>query len=103
MASWLTLTISLLKPGGWIEMQDFDMKFYTTNGQFKEDCPADMWGKSVASGIQALGMEPHPGHQLEGWMKDAGFVNVKAHLLPMPLGPWPKDKMLVCVPSALSF
>ncbi|KIW00297.1 uncharacterized protein PV09_08187 [Verruconis gallopava] len=83
-----------VKPGGWVEMQDFDMIFYTNGGEFKEGCPADVWGKSVANGIQSLGLEPHPGHQLEDWMKKAGFINVKAHLLPMPLGPWPKDPKL---------
>jgi hypothetical protein len=83
------------KPGGWVEFQDLDMIFYTQTGTFKHECPAGVWGKSIAEGVRILGMEPAPGHQLEKWMKDAGFINVSAHLLPMPLGPWPKDKLMV--------
>ncbi|KAF2403937.1 S-adenosyl-L-methionine-dependent methyltransferase [Trichodelitschia bisporula] len=83
-----------LKPGGYIEMQDFDMHFYTTHGEFKPGCPLDKWARAVASGVSAFGMDPHPGPQLKGWMQDAGFVAVKDNLLPMPLGPWPKDRRL---------
>jgi len=83
-----------LKPGGWVEMQDFDMVFYTTNGHFKRGCTLDRWTASIASGIESLGMEPHPGHKLKGWMEEAGLINVNEHILPVPLGPWPKDKKL---------
>jgi len=37
-------------------------------------------------------MEPYPCDKLEGWMRDAGFINIKSELLPIPVGPWPKDK-----------
>jgi len=83
-----------LKPGGWIELQDFDMTFYTRGGEFKRGCPADVWPRQIADGIRTFGMEPEPGHQLEGWVRDAGFINVAAIPLPIPLGPWPKDQVL---------
>lgn len=76
-------------------MQDLDMMFYTLGGDFKDDCPAGRWGKAIADGVRAFGMEPCPGHQLERWMKEAGFINVTPQLLPMPIGPWPKDKTMV--------
>jgi len=82
------------KPGGWVEIQDFDMRFYTSHGEFKTGCPADRWGKEVAAGIQGLGLEPHPGYQLGKWFQDAGFINVHDQLLPIPLGSWPKDKKM---------
>jgi hypothetical protein len=96
----LTAKCRFTKPGGWVEFQDFDMKFYTTQGEFTPGCNSDRWGKEVASGIQVFGLEPHPGHQLEGWVKNAGFINVVDILLPVPLGPWPKDKRLVSLPHA---
>jgi hypothetical protein len=76
-------------------MQDFDMTFYTQGGEFKRGCPADTWSRQVAEAIEAIGLEPQPGHQLEKWIRDAGFINVSATLLPVPLGPWPKDRALV--------
>jgi hypothetical protein len=43
-------------------------------------------------------MDPYPCQKLEGWMRDAGFINIKYELFPVPLGPWPKDKVMVgCV------
>ena len=75
------------------------MVFYTTNGEFKTGCPADIWGKEVAAGCQGLGRDPHPGHKLEGWFKETGFVNIHHLHLPVPLGPWPKDKKMVSLPS----
>lgn len=71
------------------------MIFYTNNGKYEVDCPADQWAKHIVEGITMFGLEPSPGHQLEGWMKAAGFVNIVAVKLPIPLGPWAKDKTLV--------
>jgi hypothetical protein len=79
-----------------VEFQDLDMKFYTTHGEFKAGCNADRWAKELAAGIHELGLEPHPGSQLCKWIKDAGFINVVDSFLPIPLGPWPKNKIFVC-------
>ncbi|OCK77679.1 S-adenosyl-L-methionine-dependent methyltransferase [Lepidopterella palustris CBS 459.81] len=82
------------KPGGWVEFQDFDMIFYTANGEFTRGCALDRWTRGVIEGIQKFGLEPEPGPKLEGWVKDAGFENVHHRLLPIPVGQWPKDKKL---------
>jgi SAM-dependent methyltransferase len=82
------------KPGGWVEFQDFDMKFYTTNGEFTPGCPLDKWTDTIIEGIKKLNLEPEPGPKLEGWVRDAGFENVHHRLLPIPVGQWPKDKKL---------
>jgi hypothetical protein len=84
-----------MKPGGWIELQDFDMRFYTTTGDFKRGCPLDQWTTEVIEGVKVFGMEPEPGPKLEGWVKNAGFVNVHHQVLPIPVGVWPKDRKMV--------
>ena len=82
------------KPGGWAEFQDFDDRFYTTSGDFTVESIIGQWSKTVREGVKQMGLEPNPGPQLEGWMKDAGFINVHARCLPLPVGTWPKDKKL---------
>ncbi|KAH8696251.1 S-adenosyl-L-methionine-dependent methyltransferase [Talaromyces proteolyticus] len=82
------------KPGGWVEFQDFDMKFYSTQGEFSPGCPMDEWTKLVVKGLKKIGVEPEPGPKLEGWLKDAGFTNVHEKVLPIPVGVWPKNKQL---------
>lgn len=86
-----------LKPGGWLEVQDFTMKFYTTNqspDSFQPGCPLDRWTDEIIAGIKKVGLEPEPGPKLEGWIRDAGFINVKHKLLPIPVGTWPRDRRL---------
>ena len=40
-------------------------------------------------------MEASPGPLLEGWVKDAGFVDVVHQKFPLPVGTWAADKHLV--------
>ncbi|KAF2802298.1 S-adenosyl-L-methionine-dependent methyltransferase [Mytilinidion resinicola] len=82
------------KPGGWVEFQDFDMTFYSTGGEFKENSALDQWATGVKHGISKFGLVAEPGPKLEGWVKDAGFTNVHHSVLPIPVGQWPKDKKL---------
>ncbi|KAF2842832.1 S-adenosyl-L-methionine-dependent methyltransferase [Patellaria atrata CBS 101060] len=79
------------KPGGWVEFQDFDMRFYTTNGEFYRGCPSDVWTEKVIEGITKFGLVAEPGPKLEQWVRDAGFINVHHELIPIPVGRWPKD------------
>lgn len=77
------------------------MKLYTNKGEFNNTLSVVRWVNMISSGIQSLGREPSPGYQLEGWMKEAGFVNVKSQLLAIPVGPWPRDKNLVSQVSGI--
>lgn len=83
------------KPGGWVEFQDFELRFYSTDGTFVPGNPADEWSKEVALAITAFGREAEPGPKLEQWIRDAGFENVNHKLLEIPVGPWPKSRRLV--------
>jgi hypothetical protein len=96
----LLISIRNVNPGGWLECADLDLILYTNGGLFTNDCPVGQWAIQLAQGVQKLGMEPYPTQKLEGWMRDAGFINIKYELLPMPVGPWPKDKDMVKAPSS---
>ena len=91
------------KPGGWVEFQDFDMQFYTANGEFTPDCPLAEWTRIVINGLKKAGVEPEPGPKLEGWVKEAGFTNIHHKLLPIPVGVWPKNRKLVSSPKPIFF
>ncbi|ETN45780.1 uncharacterized protein HMPREF1541_09613 [Cyphellophora europaea CBS 101466] len=82
------------KPGGWVEFQDFEMHWYTQQGEFKPGCLLDKWCQEAIEAFQRAGLEPEPGPKLKQWVEDAGFVNIHHELLPIPIGPWPKDKAL---------
>ncbi|TVY27816.1 Secondary metabolism regulator LAE1 [Lachnellula hyalina] len=82
------------KPGGWVEFQDFDMQFYSTDGTFVPGSPPNVWTDEVIAAIKVFGREPEPGPKLEQWVRDAGFENVNHRLIPIPVGMWPKDKRM---------
>ena len=84
-----------LAPGGYIEFQDFDMKFYSTDGTFVPGSAPDIWTSEIVEALKSFDREPEPGPKLEQWVRDAGFENVHHELLPIPCGLWPKDKRFV--------
>ncbi|KNG86832.1 hypothetical protein ANOM_004911 [Aspergillus nomiae NRRL 13137] len=90
------------KPGGWVEFQDFEMQFYTTNGEFKTGCPLEKWCTESIEGLRSVGLEPSPGPKLQQWFKDVGFTNVQQKVVPVPVGVWPKGKRLKTV-GALNY
>ena len=92
------------KPGGWVEFQDFDIQYYSEDGSLKETHSMLQWITTLLKASHDLGREPNPGPKLEGLLQDAGFVNVVHNDFRLPVGPWPKDKDLVCstpLPSSL--
>jgi hypothetical protein len=88
-------TFKYTKPGGWVEFQDFDMRFYSSDGTFIPGCSADEWSQEIILAIEAMDRVPEPGPKLEKWVRDAGFQNISHHCLPIPTGVWPKDKRMV--------
>ncbi|RDW74914.1 hypothetical protein BP6252_06056 [Coleophoma cylindrospora] len=97
LANWpklMSQAFAHTKPGGWVEFHDFDMKFYSTDKSFVPGSAPDIWTSEIANGVRAIGREPEPGPKLKGWVEDAGFINVFHQVLPIPVGPWPKDKRL---------
>lgn len=83
------------KPGGWAEFQDFDAKYYSEDGTMVEGSVVDSWVKTWVQATIDGGKDVHPGSQLEGWMQNAGFQNIRTEKFRVPIGPWPKDKHLV--------
>ena len=47
----------------------------------------------------SVGYDARAGRSLEQWMKDAGFTDISATRIPVPFGPWPKDKVFSFISS----
>ena len=85
------------KPGGWVELQDFYLDYYSQDGSLKPEHAVQQWISILMKACRDFGKDPSPGPSLEGWMRDAGFINLKAEKFNLPIGPWPKDKHLVSI------
>ncbi|KAH0846300.1 putative methyltransferase [Fonsecaea pedrosoi] len=80
-----------LKPGGWVEFQEWDTHIYSKDDSLAEDAALFKFHHYTCGRRTAAGYDSQPGPKVEGWLRDAGFINVQAVKLPIPLGIWPKD------------
>lgn len=87
-----------IKPGGWLEVQDFDLLYYSEDGSLGKELALYNWMITLLKACEDFGCDPCPGPKLEGWMDKVGFQNVKVERFPLPIGPWPKDKHMVNCP-----
>jgi len=80
-----------LKPGGWIEVVDFD-DHKGLMGFFEEGSEVPRWLEAVNEGSERLG-RPRTTEYLEvGFAEELGFVEVKSTDYVLPLGVWRDDK-----------
>ena len=84
-----------MKPGGWVEFQDFNLKYYSDDDTLKDDSDTSKWVDILLDASRKNGREPNPGPLLEGWVKTAGFTNIHHGKIKLPVGPWAKDKQKV--------
>lgn len=83
------------KPGGYTEFQDYNLRIYSEDGSLTPKHAEREWNDLGCGACVSFGKDPEPGPKIEGWMKDAGFVDVYHERFRLPIGPWPKDKHLV--------
>lgn len=84
-------TCSNLAPGGWVEFQDYDISIVSDDGTLTEKHHTSKWMSLLIEACVSVGRDPRPGPNIEGWVKDVGFVDVVHQRFKMPIGPWPKD------------
>lgn len=84
-----------LKPGGWVEFQDYDLPFYSEDGSYSKESDTAKFMQLLVESARKAGKEPNPGPKLEEWVKAAGFQNVVKQKFKLPIGPWPKDQRQV--------
>ncbi|KAK3396441.1 S-adenosyl-L-methionine-dependent methyltransferase [Sordaria brevicollis] len=92
-------TLEHLRPGGWFEMQEVVHFPNTINGPMPPDHPLAQYWALVREGLAALGVDFHAaaGGNLVRMMREAGYENVTERVLQIPIGTWPKNKVLKTV------
>ncbi|KAM0256725.1 hypothetical protein ACHAQJ_004792 [Trichoderma viride] len=103
---WMKLfrrAIEHLKVGGWIELQEIHhtprSALPNGNGEMPPDHPIARYWKHVTEGLAALGIDLNAAAdgRLSNMMQEAGFTNVTERVLHVPIGTWPKNKILKTV------
>ncbi|KAF4624581.1 hypothetical protein G7Y89_g13588 [Cudoniella acicularis] len=90
----LDCAIQAIKPGGYFEFQEILYYPSCDDGTMTDPYPVKDWIDELNKGIANLGGDNFGASKLASQMRDAGFVNVEEIVLKLPLGTWPKDKVL---------
>ncbi|EXJ76938.1 hypothetical protein A1O3_10095 [Capronia epimyces CBS 606.96] len=86
---------SCLRPGGWVENQEFDCQIVSDDASLPEDSTMAEWAKLWNQACEMIGKTGRCDPQkLRDQMHEAGFINTRVIPYKMPIGPWPKDPML---------
>jgi hypothetical protein len=87
-----------VKPGGWVEYQDFDLNYYSDDNSLRPEHSMKKWINGCIEASEKNNRDTTPGPKLKGWLQEAGFINVREHIFKLPIGKWPKDPVQVSGP-----
>lgn len=80
-----------MKPGGWIELQDFDHVSHSDDDTIPEKYPYDQFLDMMEWAWGKLGCDCKLAPKVGKLLEDAGFVNISCKMLKAPIGVWPKN------------
>ncbi|KUJ20195.1 putative Demethylmenaquinone methyltransferase [Mollisia scopiformis] len=81
-----------LKPGGWIEVLDFDSHDRTLLSFFGKDSEVADWLKTINECAKMSGRPRGVAHLRPEVFTSAGFIDVHVTEKTIPMGVWPEDK-----------
>ncbi|CCF43091.1 TAM domain methyltransferase [Colletotrichum higginsianum] len=84
----------VLKPGGWIEMQEMRWVYGCDDGTIGPDYAPAKMGANIKEGLARLGVEMNAAESYPTRVENAGFVNLQHEVKKVPVGPWAKDNNL---------
>ncbi|KAL4808156.1 S-adenosyl-L-methionine-dependent methyltransferase [Aspergillus unguis] len=84
--------LAQLKPGGWVEFQDFHLVNYSEDGSLKEGNNVNRFYELLREACAKINRPVTIGKDLQKIVEDAGFENVHHRVFQLPLGTWPRDR-----------
>ncbi|GKT55103.1 methyltransferase domain-containing protein [Colletotrichum tofieldiae] len=82
---------SNLEPGGWLEIQEFDLMPKSDDGTLREDHSLVKWINLLLGASEKLGRPYIEIPPLKHLLEEIGFVDVELGLNKWPSNDWPKD------------
>ncbi|KAJ9607385.1 hypothetical protein H2200_008458 [Cladophialophora chaetospira] len=87
--------LTSMEPGGWIEIQEFQVWFCSQRpGGLPEDSAIMRWQKLIDEGSPMLGRRLNYASRYKAHLEEAGFVGIQTQTVKSPIGSWPKDRKL---------
>jgi ubiquinone/menaquinone biosynthesis C-methylase UbiE len=82
-----------LKPGGWIELHDPEMRNVTDDDSVKGTA-IEEWVETTVKGGKTVGRDLCKSTHYGKWLKETGFVNVQDVQFQLPINEWPENPKL---------
>ncbi|KAH0563070.1 hypothetical protein GP486_002364 [Trichoglossum hirsutum] len=84
-----------LKPGGYVECQEFDCIAKSDDNSVSPDSPLTKYCEKLGEGYSKAGILLRIDFPaMKAAMQEVGFVDISARELKLPIGPWPRDQKL---------
>ena len=83
-----------LKPGGYIEQVELDVRVMSDDGTLDPESEVAGWGQNFLDCAARAGRPLDTQLTMRAKMEAAGFVDIQEHLYKCPIGGWPKDPLL---------
>ncbi|KAI3542322.1 methyltransferase domain-containing protein [Colletotrichum filicis] len=87
----------VLKPGGWIEIQEMKWNFNCDDGTMRPDYSLIKMMNLVWEGLGKFGIEADVADTNPQRLLDAGFINQVEDVQKVPVGDWPIDEELAMI------
>ena len=94
MPRLLAQAYRVLKPGGWIELQDFLYLTHSDDKSKSADYRYDEFVRLLREAFAKFGFDLHGQQRIEAIVRAAGFAGVADHVYKVPIGAWPLDPVL---------
>ncbi|KAH6645514.1 S-adenosyl-L-methionine-dependent methyltransferase [Truncatella angustata] len=92
--SVLDRCLAHLRPGGWIELQEFGGYAKCDDGSMGPDSPFARFMAMAGDALATYGFQWRVANCLDEILSRRGFVNINCKKFKAPLGKWPKNKKL---------
>jgi len=92
---YLSEAYRTLRPGGWVEAQEFDLLPLSDDNSFPPNSAILQWHENFHAGMLKGGCNMHvSASEISDYIEAAGFVNIGVKEVKLPMSPWSSDKKL---------
>jgi hypothetical protein len=83
-----------LRPGGYIELQEFSFPLRCDNDSAPPESPLMQWSSYMMEAAHNLGIELDASNEFPTLLAAAGFTDIRSETHAWPINRWPKDPMM---------
>ncbi|PKX98943.1 class I SAM-dependent methyltransferase [Aspergillus novofumigatus IBT 16806] len=91
--SYLADIRRVLKPGGWVQLIEIYFNVQSDNGSITEEHALRRWSRQFMRSYEGT-KDLRVGTRLNTLLRDGGFEEIDARMIPLPLSAWSNDRRM---------